>query len=215
MSARFDLHIHTSRHSPDSQLNPFRLVRVAKNLGLQGIVITEHDKIWTQAELDELRAATPGIMVFAGVEVSAAEGHFLCYGVKDISKIPAGITVNALCEEMHQQSGAVVAAHPYRWGQDFSAIMDEQKPSLDGVEVMSKNMTTAERQKIQEFLKTYGGQPLCQLGNSDSHEEKTIGLCQTTFTSSIRDEKDLIEALRCGEGNPEDTSTVSLLEVEV
>jgi len=39
----FDMHLHTSRHSPDSAINPFSLVRHAQQLGLTGVVITEHD----------------------------------------------------------------------------------------------------------------------------------------------------------------------------
>jgi len=47
-------------------------------LGLTGVVITEHDWLWSEDELDELRAASPAMQVYAGVEVSAHEGHFLC-----------------------------------------------------------------------------------------------------------------------------------------
>src|SRR5262245_64609777 len=81
MTTRFDLHLHTKRHSADSVIEPSRLVERAKQLGLDGVAITEHDWLWTQPELEELRRAADGLMVFAGIEVSAREGHFLVYGV--------------------------------------------------------------------------------------------------------------------------------------
>src|ERR1700693_3046641 len=114
---KFDLHMHTTRHSPDSEMDPFALVRRAQELGLDGVVITEHDWLWTERELNELRAAAPGLLVFAGVEVSALEGHFLAYGVYDPHALPRKIGVAELCRKVHQQGGAVVAAHPFRWGQ--------------------------------------------------------------------------------------------------
>ena len=38
---KFDLHMHTTRHSPDSEMDPFSLVRQARKVGLDGVVITE------------------------------------------------------------------------------------------------------------------------------------------------------------------------------
>ncbi len=67
---KFDLHIHTRKHSPDSVTDPFDLVESAVAAGLDGIVITEHDYLWTEAELQDLRAAAPGLVILAGVEVT-------------------------------------------------------------------------------------------------------------------------------------------------
>src|SRR5438270_3855805 len=119
---KFDLHMHTTRHSPDSSMDPFVMLRRARELGLDGLVITEHDWLWTEEELDELRAAAPGLVVLAGVEVSAWEGHFLAYGVGDPFALSRGMGVAELCREVHRQGGAVVAAHPFRFGQRFNDI---------------------------------------------------------------------------------------------
>ena len=80
---KFDLHMHTRRHSPDSITDPYELVKSALAAGLDGIVITEHDYLWTEAELEELRAAAPGLVILAGVEVAARSGDVLCYGLTD------------------------------------------------------------------------------------------------------------------------------------
>src|SRR5215831_11463234 len=140
MAMKFDLHMHTSRHSFDSRMEPLAMVRRARQIGLDGVVITEHDWLWTEPELDELRAAAGDLVVLAGMEVSAKEGHFLAYGVYDPFAVPRGIGVAELCREVHRQEGAVVAAHPFRWGQPFEDILREERPELDGLEVMSNNM---------------------------------------------------------------------------
>src|SRR5262249_5791564 len=137
---KFDLHMHTTRHSPDSHMDPFALLTRAGAVGLDGVVITEHDWLWTEEELRELRAAEPALVVLAGVEVSCREGHFLAYGVKDPFAIPHGIGVAKLCREVHRQGGAVVAAHPFRWGQRFDDILRQDRPELDGLELMTNNM---------------------------------------------------------------------------
>lgn len=193
----FDMHLHTSRYSPDSAINPFSLVRRARELGLAGVVITEHDWLWSEEELDELRAATPGIQIFAGIEVSAYEGHFLCYGVTDPKALPKSIKVNDLCREVHAQGGVVIAAHPYRWGQNFDEIL-EQEPLLDGLEIMSSNMDAHCRKKAREH-KAERTTPWSALGNSDAHQLDKVACCYSVFVHAVRDQTDLLEALRTGQ----------------
>jgi predicted metal-dependent phosphoesterase TrpH len=189
----FDLHMHTSRHSPDSIMDPLAMVHRARAVGLDGLVITEHDWLWTEEELDELRAAAPELVVLAGIEISAWEGHFLVYGVKNPFALPRGIRVAALCREVHQQGGAVVAAHPFRWGQPFDEILNEQRPELDGLELMTKNMDEECRRRAGEVYRQH---PLAGIGSSDAHQEETLGICYTEFDAAIRNDRDLVEAIR-------------------
>ena len=63
---KFDLHLHTTRHSPDSQMDPLVMVRRAREIGLDGVVITEHDWLWTEPELEGLRGPAKGLVVAAG-----------------------------------------------------------------------------------------------------------------------------------------------------
>ena len=196
---KFDLHMHTSRHSPDSQMEPLDLVRRAKELGLDGVVITEHDWLWTKAELEELRAAAPGLVVLAGIEVSAREGHFLAYGVLDPFALPRGIGVNALCQEVHRQGGAVVAAHPFRWGQPFLEILRREKPELDGLEMMTSNMDADCRQRAAEARRQW---KFTGLGSSDAHQSEVLGCCYTEFDANIESNQDLVMAIRGGRALP-------------
>ena len=52
-----DLHSHTWPRSHDSVLNPDDLIERAKKAGLDGIVFTEHDVIWEDSDLEEIRAS--------------------------------------------------------------------------------------------------------------------------------------------------------------
>jgi predicted metal-dependent phosphoesterase TrpH len=195
---KFDLHLHTSRHSPDSVTDPFDLLKSAIAAGLDGVVLTEHDHMWTEPELDELRAAVPGLVILAGIEVTGRGGDVLVYGVTNPFALPRGIAWGELCREVHRQGGAAVAAHPHRWGQPFEKLLKDQKAELDGIEVMSNNMDGELREKAAELLKKYPH--FAQLGNSDSHAPSTVGCCYTDFDARIRTNADLVAAIRGRKG---------------
>jgi predicted metal-dependent phosphoesterase TrpH len=195
---KFDLHMHTRRHSPDSITDPYELVKSALAAGLDGIVITEHDYLWTEAELEELRAAAPGLVILAGVEVAARSGDVLCYGLTDPFALPRGITWHELCREVHRQGGVAVAAHPNRWGQPFEKILQEQRPEIDGIEVLSNNMCADLRARAAALLAKFPH--FAQLGNSDSHDPATVGCCYTDFEAEIRTTADLVAAIRGRKG---------------
>src|SRR5262245_9252244 len=197
---KFDLHMHTSRYSPDSEIDPFDLVRRAREVGLDGIVITEHDRIWPERELDELRRAAPDLVVLGGVEVSGRGGDLLCYGVTNLFELRPGMPWSELCREVARQGGAAGAAHPYRWGQDFDRLLAAERPELTGLEMMSNNMDPAVRRQVAAFLERQSG--YATLGNSDAHVLDVVGVCYTEFDALIRTSADLVAAIRGRKGCP-------------
>jgi hypothetical protein len=197
-SMKFDLHMHTRRYSHDAESDPFELVRAAVAAGLDGIVITEHDFLWPDSELDELRAIAPGLVILAGVEVTARGGDVLCYGLSDPRAVPRGIGWVELCQEVARQGGVAIAAHPNRWGQPFEQIIRELQPALHGIEVMSNNMDAQLRDQAAQLLVKYPH--FAELGNSDSHHPSTVGCCYTEFDATIRTTADLVAAIRHRKG---------------
>jgi predicted metal-dependent phosphoesterase TrpH len=194
IAMKFDLHLHTSRHSPDSVTDPFDLLRSAVAAGLDGVVLTEHDYLWPEEELTDLRAAAPGLVILAGVEIAARGGDVLVYGVTDPFDLPRGIGWGELCHRVHGQGGVAVAAHPNRWGQPFEKVVRESGAELDGIEVLSNNMDPDLRARAAELLVKYPH--FAQLGNSDSHAPETVGCCYTEFDAAIRSNADLVAAIR-------------------
>jgi predicted metal-dependent phosphoesterase TrpH len=196
---KFDLHMHTSRYSPDSVSDPYALVRQAIKIGLDGIVITEHDTLWPEDELEELAKISPNLIVLAGVEVTGRGGDMLCYGVNSLKKLGRGTSWSSIIEEVHRLGGAAVAAHPFRWGQPFDDLLKEN-PQLNGIEMMSKNMDH-EMRAGAERIKTQFPR-LAGLGNSDSHELDTLGTCYTLFPDGIETIQDIVYAIRNNQTTP-------------
>lgn len=195
---KFDLHLHTSRHSPDSVTDPFDLLKAARTAGLDGIVITEHDYWWPDDELAELRAAEPRLIILSGMEVTGWGGDVLVYGITDPTRLSRGMAWPDLCREVHRQGGVAIAAHPNRWGQPFEKLLHDQRPELDGIEVLSKNMDADLQSQATQLLQKYPH--FAQLGNSDSHEPATVGCCYTEFTTTIQTAADLVNAIRTRQG---------------
>jgi predicted metal-dependent phosphoesterase TrpH len=197
---KIDHHLHTTRYSPDSSIEPEELIERAVEHGLDAVVITEHDAQWTSDELDDLSARANGLVVLSGVEVSAREGHFLVYGLPDFEEVASGIHLRDLIKVVKIHQAAIVAAHPYRWDQDFDAILAEHGPeAFDALELVSNNVTPEMRPRILEASRIHG---IATTGSSDAHEAATLGCYFTEFDRPIRSMRDFVAALKSRSGRP-------------
>ena len=109
---RLDLHNHT-RHSPDSRVEPAALVHRSRQLGLNGLAITDHNSVAGVPAAIEAAREIPDFLVIPGIEVSTAEGHVLGFGVSE--GIPRDLTAIETVERIVAAGGVAVAAHPYRF----------------------------------------------------------------------------------------------------
>jgi len=196
---KFDHHLHTEKHSPDSRIDPDELIAHALRIGLDGVVITEHDYQWEDDELSELAARAAPLRVFSGVEVSAQEGHFLVYGLPSLDEVFAGITLAELVLIVRRHEAAIVAAHPFRWEQPFHQIVAAHGPVFDALEMVSNNVTRETRALAESVLRTH---PMGATGSSDAHEIATLGCYFTEFDRPINSLADFVAALRAGAFRP-------------
>jgi predicted metal-dependent phosphoesterase TrpH len=192
---RIDHHIHTTRYSPDSIIEPDQLIERAREHGLDGVVITEHDAMWAPEEVAELAARAGGLLVLSGVEVSAREGHFLVYGIPhdQFGEIEPGILLRDLVRIVRRHEAAIVAAHPYRWGQDFDEILAQHGAVFDALELVSNNVTPDLRPLITAAASKHA---LSTTGSSDAHEPAVVGCYHSRFDAPIRSMAEFVSALR-------------------
>jgi predicted metal-dependent phosphoesterase TrpH len=206
-----DLHSHTWPRSHDSVLNPDDLVVRAKQAGLDAIVFSEHDTVWDQKSIDELRAKH-NFLVLAGVEISTDDGHILVYG---IDKYVFGMhRSKELAKYVEKVGGVMVAAHPYRrqmpWfsrnDEEYQAALEKasRNPAYEfvkGLEVQNGRGSDKENEfshRLAELMDVPG------TAGTDSHAISDIGKCATYFEREIRDERELIAELKAGRFYPVD-----------
>lgn len=200
-----DLHNHTWPRSHDSVLAPEDLVTRAKELGLDGICLTEHDTVWDPAEAQAL-AEKLDFLVIPGVEISTDDGHILAYGVE---KYVFGMhRVGKLAEHVKEHGGCLVAAHPYRraipWKDDPEAWQkalaraggNPAMPHCVALEVLNGRGSERENKfslELSERMRLPG------TAGTDSHASHDIGKVATYFESDrIETWQDLVRELESG-----------------
>ena len=82
MARLFDLHIHTTKGSSDSNLSPEDLILEADRMGLRGLCLTEHSGPW---DLHEFRrfADLHNVVLIRAMEVETDMGHVLAFGMDE------------------------------------------------------------------------------------------------------------------------------------
>lgn len=189
-----DGHVHTYPRSLCSTMTAEEAVEAAIGAGMDGLVLTEHDCLWTQGEVETLQNTFKHrIIILAGMEASCREGHFLVFGLKDRRDIFIDMPAAALIDIAHQRGAAVVVAHPYRFSRDDGNHC--YSLDIDGVEVDSNN-TKGEAQGLAERLAQQ--KKLFRLVSSDAHAVSVMGKYLTSFPDSIKTIEDLAAFIRNG-----------------
>ncbi|KTG09449.1 hypothetical protein AUR64_16870 [Haloprofundus marisrubri] len=110
LTLHIDPHVH-SEASYDAA-DPVELIlEQAAEIGLDAVVITDHDTIEESLRAAEL-APLYGLVGIPGVEVSTAEGHLLAIGVEEMppKRRPYGETI----EWVHDHGGVAIVPHPFQ-----------------------------------------------------------------------------------------------------
>lgn len=174
---RIDLHLHTSA-SVDGVHSPRTMVKAAKEKGLSGIAITDHDSTggWGQG----IRAGKElGVLVIPGEEISVYKGdrvvaHLLGLFLSERVRAKA---MPDIADEIHAQGGLAVIAHPLdRWRGKYGDL-EKYLDYLDGIEVLNGHTPFfADNQAARDFAVKHK-KPMT--AGSDSHSKYELGSVYT------------------------------------
>lgn len=197
-----DLHVHTRRYSPCAELlNPQMLGDWMRGCNLQGVVITEHDKMWSIEEIKELNAGLIGARIYSGVEVSSSNGHFVVIGLENLDGIKPGISAEVLIKKANRCAAAVILAHHHITYPNTKMPLDVHSlpEEIDAIEVASTMTFGQNQQEAVNFAKARGWKPVA---GSDAHAIESVGETFTAFRELPADEKKLAEVIKSGLGVP-------------
>lgn len=220
MYSIMDLHVHTMKGSMDSSLTPEELVTEVKRLGLTGVMVTEHDG-WPRPDFEAF-VKDLDIVLIRALEVYSPLGHIITLGLDHHVTGPAGgiDTVRKLRAYVEEIGGYMIMAHPFRFLFDPAGIhtqnvlFDDPKtvPTtgeeaakhpifelVDEVEVVNGGNIEIENRFAQDVVKALGRSGT---GGSDAHSTQGLGKGATIFKGEIRNQKDLLEALKAGDFMP-------------
>jgi predicted metal-dependent phosphoesterase TrpH len=204
-----DMHLHTTLGASDSELEPDDLARIASEIGLTGVSVTEHDRVWDRHQVQGFRERYNSLFLYAAMEVSTELGHILTYGLP--SYVPGIRRAAQLREEVDRAGGYMVAAHPFRhWfdpvtfrrvGKEPPEMVPEMLAELpifrlvDAVEALNGANTEREN-RIALQVANYLGKPAT--AGSDAHSRSGIGIYATLFERDIVSGDQFLAELRAG-----------------
>src|SRR3990170_7678452 len=105
-----DMHVHTVRGASDSSLTPEQLIAEAQRIGLTGVNISEHDRVWEVRQIEEFSRQS-GLFVSRGMEVSTDMGHMIVIGLD--SYLPGIRKATELRRAVDESGGFLIVAHPF------------------------------------------------------------------------------------------------------
>ncbi len=184
MPFKIDLHTH-SFFSSDGVSSPEDMVAAAREKGLHGFAITDHNTceavtyFLEKGFIREDGSAVDNFLIIPGVEVTTGEGHLLCIG----ATLPylKGRPAREVCDLIHERGGLAIPPHPYdlfRAGIRFSTL---EKLPVDAIEVF--NAATTLRRYNRYAFKYAQLRGLPMTAASDAHHEAAIGTAYTILNT--------------------------------
>lgn len=202
---RFDMHCHTKEGSLDGKIPLKEYVLHLKNLGFDGMLITDHNSYKAYRYYIKHRndPEFQDFTVLKGIEYDTCDsGHILVIMPENV-RLPIlelrGLPVKLLIEIVHAFHGILGPAHP----------MGEKYLSLTNCNYYKKH---PEIVKEFDFIETYNACESSQAnrdaallaeqyhlpgtGGSDAHKIRCAGMAYTDMDADISTESDLIRYLK-------------------
>jgi hypothetical protein len=202
-----DMHVHTVRGAADSSLTPDQLIEEARRIGLSGVNISEHDRVWEPHLLEEFRERS-GLFVSRGMEVSTDMGHMIVMG---LDRYVGGIRrATELRRVLNEVDGVMIVAHPFRHFFDPIHFRRDGRPPfemtpeeaaermpvfklVDEIEVANGGSTPRENQFALKVAKVMGKRGI---GASDCHSTQGVGYYVTVFVEELQNEEHMLRQLQ-------------------
>ena len=191
----FDTHIHTNL-SPCSSLDVHDMIRIACDVGLDGICITDHQTMDVRHRISE-GIQPGGIIAIIGMEYETPDGDFLIFGPYE--ELAPGMDAQKLLAHVKETGGVAIAAHPFRIGRCVSEHIIHSGLCRT-IETVNGRNSDIENLNVQKWLDSY---QITTIGGSDAHADVEVGKIVTRFFNPIHTRQDFIQAVNAGKCLPE------------
>lgn len=185
-----DMHLHERTFSLDSHLSLEQIVSVARERGLDGVCITDHDSMGLQARAEEYSREV-NFPIFVGVEFFSLQGDITAWGIGSIPD--RRVEAQAFIDQVNAAGGFCCACHPFRNNNRGLAAHLGQVTGLHGVEVFNGSTSPEANQTALDWCRELGLQPV---GASDAHVAGQVGKYATWLPERVETTEDFVSLLR-------------------
>lgn len=204
---RFDLHCHTSNGSLDGKIDIEDYVRLLRQKGFDGMLVTDHNtyngyRAWKQRHG---KGVYEEFVVLKGIEYDTIDAGHILVIMPDELKLRIlevrGLPVRILIKIVHRYGGILGPAHPF--GAKFLSAMCSKKLNADKglihqfdfVEAFNTCELEESNRQARELANRYRKPAF---GGSDSHKKKYVGTAYTDINYDIQNCNDFIYAVKHG-----------------
>lgn len=204
---KLDMHCHTKEGSLDGKITLYETMLALREKGYQGMLITDHNSYKAYRHYKKNIQGTDkdfdDFIVLKGIEYDTIDaGHIIIImptGVKLPILELRGLPVSLLIDIVHHFGGVLGPAHPC--GEKYLSLMNTRRGKksrdlisrFDFIETYNACEEPKSNRAASELAKRFHKPGI---GGSDSHKELCAGMGYTLIGADIKDETDLIHALR-------------------
>lgn len=194
-----DPHVH-SEGSYDGREPVELILEHAAEIGLDGVVVTDHDAIEESLRAVAL-APKYGLLGIPGVEVSTRHGHLLALGVETCPE--RGKSFEKTVECVRELGGVAVVPHPFQ--RSRHGVRKRNLTDCDAIEVYNSMLFTGYRNRRANAFAAAREYP--KVGASDAHSVRNVGRAYTqiridldaaALTRAAINGRAVVEAIRTG-----------------
>jgi PHP domain len=199
-----DLHMHTVHSDGDWTIE--ELVSSAQSVGLDFIVITDHNTASHHSEIDRLSKGLRQPLVLRGEEITTYGGHTNALGLPSGSWIDfrsrPGDTARILsiAAQVHRTGALISINHPFALCGGCAWSYDGAARDFDAIEVWNGKWDQTDEQAVTMWDKLLqSGRQITAIASSDSHRATNpIGQPTTNVGAVKLSQSELLDAIRRG-----------------
>ncbi|MFB6226513.1 MAG: PHP domain-containing protein [Candidatus Paceibacteria bacterium] len=157
-------HAHT-KLSVDCELELDQIANKCKQLGIDGVLLTDHDKLSPSKTVN-------GVQFYSGEEIMTKQGEIIGMFLKE--EIQPGLTAKKTINKIKQQDGLVTIPHPFdrfRSSALDKKIIEKHLDKIDIIETYNaRTLISKDNQKAKKFFeKNKQEYDLVEIIGSDAH----------------------------------------------
>ena len=194
-----EIHCHTSEKSPCSFVSARDLIARAFEVGMDGIIFTDHHFLWSLEELAGVKARSgvpDHFLVMSGQETTTAEKRdVLVFGAD--RRFTKGTPLQEIRKACPQ--AALVWAHPYRHG-GRPTRKQLSDTVFDAIEILNSNHTFTE---LHRAVEDWHHNKFTATAGTDAHALSYVGTYPTIVEHPVETIEQFAGELKAGRCRPD------------